>query len=303
MQTIKTKNLTWVDIKNPKEKDLRYLKQNFNLHPLVLKELLPPLDYPKIENFGDYLFIVLFYPFFDKKTFQTLPFELDIIVSKNYIVTNHYKDIVPLKAIFDKCNLYEDVRKEYTDGGTGELLYRIIQKILQASLPKLGHIKQNIDRVDKIIYQKEYTKAVGQISLINRDIIGFQRIIESQDWVLKSLPKEAEKFFPPNLMPYFKNLASLQDQVSSILISQRKTLSALDSTNQSLLTTRTNEIIKLLTVFSVIVFPLTLLAGIFGMNAKYLPLVGKPGDFWIIAGIMFIGAIGMLTLFKLKKWI
>ncbi len=303
MQIIKAKDLTWVEIKNPKDKDLKWLKEKFNLHPLVLKELLPPLDYPKIENFGDYLFIVLFYPFFDKKTSQTIPFELDIIVSKNYIITSHYMDIVPLKAIFDKCNLYEDIRKEYTDEGPAELLYRIINGILLASFPKLSHIKQNIDNIEKQIFQKEYKETISQTSLIKRDIIGFQRIIEPQKLVLTNLIKEVQPLFNKKFIPYFHNLISLYNQVESILTTRHKTLDALESTNQSLLTTKTNEIIKLLTIFSVIVFPLTLLAAIFGMNTTYLPFVGKSGDFWIIFAIMAVGTIGMLSFFKFKKWL
>ncbi len=303
MQVIKAKKLTWIDIKQPREEDVKYLQKNFNLHPLVLKEILPPIDYPKIENFGDYLFITLFYPYFDRKTFSTIPFELDIIVSKNYIITVHYKDIVPLKAIFDRCNLYEDIREEYTDQGPEELLYRIIQGIFLACFPKLSHIKQNIDTIEKAIYDKQYRKTVEKISLIKRDIIGFQRIMEPQDLVLKKLGKEAAKIFNEQFLPYFHNLISLHEQISSILTTQYRTLSALDSTNQSLLTTRTNEIIKLLTIFSVIVFPLTLLAAIFGMNTTYLPFVGEPYDFWVIAGIMAIGTIFMLIFFKFKKWI
>lgn len=303
MQIIKAKNLTWIDIKQPSEADLEWLKKKFKLHPLVLKELLPPLDHPKIENFGDYLFIVLFYPFYDRKTFRTIPFELDIIVSRNYIVTNHYKDIIPLKAIFDKCNLYQEQREKYTKEGAGELLYRIIQGILLACFPKLSHINQNIDKIERAIYEKEHRATVKQISLVQRDIIGFQRIIEPQKLVLKNLATESEKFFDEKLLPYFHNLINLYDQVISVLNTRSKTLSALDSTNQSLLTTRTNEIIKLLTIFSVIVFPLTLLAAIFGMNTTYLPLTGRPNDFWLILGMMLGGAIIMLVYFKNKKWL
>ena len=303
MQIIKAKNLTWIDIKNPKDEDLQWLKKNFKLHPLVLKELLPHLDYPKIENFGNYLFIVLFYPFFDRKTSRTIPFELDIIVSKNYIITNHYKDIVPLKAIFDKCNLYEDIREEYTDEGPAELLYRIINGIFLACFPKLSHIKQNIDGIENQIFQKEYKKTVPQTSLIKRDIIGFQRIIEPQKLVLTNLAQEAQTLFNKKFLPYFHNLISLHNQIQGILNTRHKTLSALESTNQLLLTTKTNEIIKVLTIFSVIVFPLTLLAGIFGMNTSYLPFVGTPRDFWIIFGTMIGGAAAMLIFFKIKKWI
>jgi len=303
MQIIKWKNLTWVEIKKPTKEDINWLKEKFDLHPLVLKELLPPLDYPKIETFGDYLFIVLFYPFFDRKDFHTVPLELDIIVSKDYIITSHYKDIVPLKAIFDKCNLYPEERENYFKEGTGYLLYAIIQETLNACFPKLGHIKENIDQIEEAIYHKKYKETVTKISLVKRDIIGFQRTIESQNWVLKELPNKAQGFFSKKLIPYFHNLVSLQNQVYSILITNRKVLSALDSTNQALLTTRTNEIIKILTVFSVIVFPLTLLAAIFGMNTSYLPFVGQKGDFWIIVSIMALGTIGMLAVFKIKKWI
>ncbi|MCD6528501.1 magnesium transporter CorA family protein [bacterium] len=302
-QIIKAKNLTWIDVKKPKRSDIQWLKEHFRLHPLVLKELLPPLDYPKIENFGNYLFIVLFYPFFDRKSFRTIPFELDIIVSKNYIITNHYKDIVPLKAIFDKCNLYEDIREEYTDEGPAELLYRIINEIFLACFPKLSHIKQNIDRIERQIFQKKYKETVAQISLVKRDIIGFQRIIEPQKLVLTNLAEEASNLFNKKFLPYFHNLISLYDQIHSILNTRHKTLDALDSTNQSLLTTKTNEIIKLLTIFSVIVFPLTLLAAIFGMNTTYLPFVGRPSDFWIICSIMMAGVVVMLVFFKVKKWI
>ncbi len=303
MQIIKAKKLTWIDIKQPSEEDLEWLTKKFKLHPLVLKELLPPLDHPKIENFGEYLFIVLFYPFYDRKTFRTIPLELDIIVSKKYIITNHYENIVPLKAVFDKCNLYEEERERLTKEGTGELLYRIIHGILTACFPKLSHIKQSIDEIEKEVFEKKYKETVSKISLVQRDIIGFQRIIEPQKWVLKNLVRESEAFFDKKLLPYFHNLTNLHDQVGSILETRHKSLSTLDSTNQSLLTTRTNEIIKLLTIFSVIVFPLTLLAGVFGMNTTYLPLIGKTNDFWIILGIMIVGAGVMLSFFKYKKWI
>lgn len=180
----------------------------------------------------------------------------------------------------------------------------IIRQILLACLPKLSHIKQNIDRVEQDVFKrKEYAKGVERISLIQRDIIGFQRIIEPQELVLKNLAETSNTFFGKKFTPYFNSLINLYDQVNSLLKTRSKTLSALDTTNQSLLATRTNEIIKLLTIFSVIVFPLTLLAALFGMNTEYLPFVGGQHDFWIISGIMLAGAIFMLLLFKRKKWL
>jgi magnesium transporter len=195
MQTIKAKNLTWIDIRDPRTKDLKWLKENFDLHPLILKELLPPLDYPKVEAFDKYLFVVLFYPFFDKKTLTSRPLELDIIVSKNWIITSHYKNIVPLKAIFDKCNLYDEIREEYLDEGPSEPLYRIINEILLACFPKLSHIKHNIDAIEKAVFERKHQKTVGQISLVKRDIIGFQRILEPHKLLLEDMATKAPKIF------------------------------------------------------------------------------------------------------------
>ena len=303
IKTIKTDKITWIDIKKPANEDLKWLKDNFDLHPLILKEILPPLDYPKIDKFDDYLYIVLFYPFFSRETFQTIPFELDIIVSKKYIITIHYKDIVPLKAIFDKCNLYPEIKKEYLDEGTGEATYRIIREILLACFPKLGHIKQNIDEVEKLIYSQEYKKAIKIISLVKRDIIGFQEIMKPQKLVLENLTEESQPIFGKKFVPYFNSLLNLYQQIDILLETNSKTLSTLDATNESLLSNKTNEIVKLLTIFSVIVFPLTLLAGLFGMNTSYLPIVGNPYDFWIICAIMGVGVIVMLIFFKMKKWL
>lgn len=302
-QEIRAKNLTWIDIKGPEDDDIAYLQQNFKLHPLVLKEIMPPLDYPKIENFGDYLFVVFFHPFYDQRTIRTVPFELDVIVGRDYLITNHYKDIVPLKALFDQCNLYEDVREQYTDEGPMELLYRIINEILQGSFPKLGHIKEKIDEVEEAMYEKDYQETVKNISLIKRDIIGFQRIVEPQGLVLKNLAAEAAKFFGGKALPYFHNLVSVNDRVNNILSAHRKTLKALDSTSQSLLTNRTNDIIRVLTMLSALVLPLTLLAGIFSMNTRNLPITGSRYDFWIVTGIMLAGVLLMLAIFKKKKWI
>lgn len=303
-QIIKAKHLTWIDIKGPNEDDVKYLKESFDLHPLVLKELTPPLDYPKIENFDNkYLFIVMFYPYYDKKSNKTVPLELDIIVGKDYIVTNHYKNIVPLKAIFDKCNLYEEIREEYTDEGPGELVYRIINGVLMSCFPKLSHIKKHIDEIDELIYKKNYQDCVSKISVVKRDIIGFQRIIKPQELVLTNLAKKSEQFFKEEMQPYFNDLKNIFNRITNIINTSGETISILDSSNQSLLTTKTNDIIRVLTIFSVIVFPLTLLAGLFGMNTEYLPFIGRPYDFWIIIVFMIAGATVMLGIFKAKKWL
>ncbi|MDD5750049.1 MAG: CorA family divalent cation transporter [Candidatus Pacebacteria bacterium] len=303
LNVIRAKHTTWVDIKGPTEKDLEWLEGNFTFHPLVLKELMPQLDYPKIEQFGRYLFLVLFYPFYDARNFRTVPLELDIIVAKNYIITNHYKDIVPLKAIFDKCNLYEDIREEYTKKGTHDLLYRIVNEVLQASFPKLSHIKQNLDELESAIYSEQYKESVQRISLIRRDIIGFQRIIEPQGLVLNSLIEKADSFFDIEITPYLHSLLNSHNQINTILKTQTKTLDALDATNQSLIDTRTNTIMKALTIFLVLLYPFSFFSDIFSMTGQFLKFTLQPRYFWLVYGVMFAGFFTILAVLKKKKWL
>jgi len=306
MQTIKSKksnNLTWIDIKGPTQTDLEHLKNSFDLHPLVLKEIMPQIDYPKIENYGDYLFLVIFYPFFDKETSSTIPFELDLIIGKNFLITNHYRDIVPLSALFHECNLYPEKMEQFCDEGAGELLYRIVNEILQACFPKLSHIKQNIDEIEKIIFKKENRKAIDKIADVKRDIIGFERILEPQKIVLQNLILESEKFFPKKLLPYFHNLLNTFNQVKSLLETNEKTLSALEATNQSLIDTRTNEIIKALTIFSILLYPFAFFSDIFSMNGQFFQWTMTPHDVWLAYSLMGLGFLTILLVFKRKHWL
>lgn len=303
MQIIKSNKLTWIDIKGPTQTDLEKIKQDFSLHPLVLKEILPQIDYPKIENYGDYLFLVIFYPFFDKETSSTIPFELDLIIGKDFLITNHYRDIVPLSALFHDCNLYPEKMEQFCDEGAGELLYRIINEILQACFPKISHIKQNIDEIEKIIFKKENKKAINKIADVKRDIIGFERILEPQRIVLQNLIKESELFFPKQLLPYFHNLINTFNQVKSLIETNEKTLFALETTNQSLIDNRTSEIVKALTIFSILLYPFAFFSDIFSMNGQFLTWTAHPSDFWKVYGLMLIGVAIMFIVLKKKKWL
>jgi len=303
MQIIRSEKFIWIDIKGPTQKDIDYLQQNFDLHPLVLKEILPQIDYPKIENYGNYLFLVVFYPFFDKEISSTLPFEVDFIVGHNFLITNHYRDIVPLSVLLHQCNLYPENLKSITKGGSPGLLYRLLNEIFMACFPKLSHIKQNIDAIERMIFSQENKKAIEQISLVKRDIIGFQRVLDPQLPVLKKMLEECEKFFKGSLfIPYLHNLLSVYEQARSILETHHHTLLVLDSTNQSYIETRTNDIMKALTIFLVLLYPFSFFADLLSMNGQFLLWTAHPSDFWKVYGLMITTCLIIFAFLKKKKW-
>lgn len=297
--------ITWIDIMTPTENDLLYLKENFNFHPFILKSVLPPIHHPRFENYNDYLFLVLHYPFFDEIAKETKGRELDIIVTKNTLITIRYNNIPPLQSFFTKLNLYEKERKEFTDEGIGEVLYRLLNELLRNSFPKLDHISEKIDLIEKEIFKEQHQKEViEEISALKYDLINFKRIIQPQLPVFEKLKEDSKKFFGEHFEPYFNELVNCFLTIKEVLETHHRTLNELEETNANLLSIKTNEIMKILTIFWVVISPLTLLATIYGMNTSYLPFTNiKYYDFWIIISIMAMLSIIILFFLKKKKWL
>jgi len=301
-QIIKGPKVTWVDIQDPTKEDVQYLKEKFGFHPLVLGELIPPGHRAKVERHKDYLFMILYYPVYSKEKRETRPRELDIIVTKDTVITSHYRSILPLKALFDNCNLYKQSRKTYMSESTGQFLFYILSSFWKTCLTKLIQIDKRINEIEKEIFRGKEKEMVTEISFVKTDIINFWRIIEHQEEILKSLAQEGESFFGSKITPYFADILGTYGKALNSLKTYKEAILALEATNQSLLSTKINDIIRVLTIFSVIVFPLTLLASIWGMNVP-MPLTSSPSGFWIIMGMMLCGTVLMIIYFKKKRWL
>lgn len=303
---IKSKNTTWIDIKNPREKDVDFLANKFPfIHKTVLEELIPPGHRAKVEKHEDYMFMILYYPIFNPAHKTTQSREVDIIITKDHIITSHYKTLIPLKKLLDQVNLYKDKKEEYLSDGAGVLLHHLIIGMLDSAFNKLDVVEKNIDDIENAIFDGKEKEMVQGISLTKRDILNFRRILAPQHEVLESLSREGIEFFGIDIRPFMEDVLGYYSRVWNLIEDQRETIQALSETNDSLLNAKINEIIKVLTLFSVIVFPLTLLSGIWGMNTGYLPFIAlsSPWDFISVMGVMLLLSSGMLFFFKKKKWL
>ena len=300
---VEHKGITRVDIQGPTTEDVEYLKTTFQLHPMVLQQIIPPSWTTKVEHFTSHLFLVLFVPNYNKERKATRPRELDVICSKNFLITSHYSSILPLKAVFDECTLYEEKREEHMGKGTGLLLYYVLHKILEDGGAKILQVEKKLTLIEESIFEGKEREMLREISFTKADIIDFWRIVRPQKGVFTSLRDISSEFFGEETVHYFSHLRNHWAHIMSTLITAKETIISMEETNNALLTDKTNEIVKLLTIFAVIVFPLSLLAAIFGMNTEYLPIVGLPGDFWIVTGFMLAGTLLMIALFKRKRWL
>jgi len=301
LKIIKGPKVTWVDIQDPTQNDVDYLKENFNFHPLILGELIPPGHRPKVERYKNYLFMILYYPVYSNENQETRARELDVIVTKNVLITSHYRSILPLRNIFNGCNIKSSLRKKYMSWSAGFLLFSILSSIWKSYMIKMDRINNKVEMIENRMFKGEERKMVREISVVKMDIINFWRIIEPQVEILESLSKEGTLFFGEKFAPYFSDILGTAGRAWNSLKTFKETILALEDTNQSLLSTKTNEVIRVLTVFSVILLPLTLIASIWGMNVN-LPFSESAVGFGIILLIMLFSMFSLIFYFRKKRW-
>jgi magnesium transporter len=304
MRTIlKGLSITWIDIQDPQKEDAEYLQKEFNFHPLALDQLIPPSWSTKVEIFPSHLLLILFFPSYNKERRESHPRELDIIVTKNVLITSHYNSMLSLKEIFDQCNLYAEEKERWMTRGAGYLLYHVLHTLWEDCSAKVTRIDRKLAAIEESIFQGREREMLKEISIVKTNIIAFWKIVRPQKGILTSLRDISGEFFGPEFTPYFSNLRNHWARVASSVLTQKETVESFEDTNAALLSHKTNEIVKVLTIFSVIVLPLVILSQIFGMNTPSLPLQDDPRGFWIITTTMIIGVFVFFLYFKKKKWL
>lgn len=305
METVKIKNLTWVDIVDPQKEDIDYLKQNFDFHPVVLSELTVPTLRPKVENYDHYLYTVLHFPIYHPKERTSKSMEVDFLITTTTLITVRYGKIQPLQEFWKKCEA-KDIDPHFGQT-TASLLYCMLGELNNFSLRQLDHITEKIDEIEKDIFDDKKTKKedkiVGEISAIRRDILDFRRSIKPQHTIFESLKIRGVEFFGESSEPYFVDIIGDHMRIWSLLENNKETIESLQEANDSLLSNRTNKIIKILTIFTAVILPLTLITSLFSMHTSYLPTMNTGYDFWLVLGIMVVCAIIMFVVFKKKKWL
>jgi magnesium transporter len=306
IRTVQANGLTWVDIQRPGRAEIEWLRKQYGFHPLHLEDVISKIQRPKLDERDDYIFLVLHWPVYNKITRLTTASEVDIFIGKDYLITIHAGHLRPLLRYFQQCVDDEEIRNRAMRRSSGYLLYRILDKLIDYCFAPLNKIDQNIETIEDMIFADNVRQTVYEISLIRRDIIAFRRVIKPQIGVVASLERRESALAPllgEDLGEYFSDLSDHMAKIWDTLEDDKDVIEGLSDTNNSLTNTRINDVIKVLTILSVVLLPLTLLSSIYGMNFENLPLSTHPAGFWIALVAMGIIAAAMLAYFKFRRWI
>ena len=298
----KHEKITWIDVESPTKDDVRTLMEKYSIHPLVAEELLSPTLRPKVDIYDNLVYLILHFPTITHKHGGQVEQEIDFIIGKDFLITTHYNLVDPLhefskifevNSILDKSNI--------TEHG-GFLFFYLMREMYQYLNGELDCIYETLEKIEDKIFAGEEVQMVEVMSRTSRDILNFKQAIRSHKEVLESFEIAGEKFFGKDFIYYLRNISGEYYKIFNQLEGHRETLSELRETNDSLLTTKTNEIMKFLTIMAFVTFPLALIASVFGMNTSLPAFIGQENDFWIVMGIMATATLVMFMFFRHKHW-
>jgi magnesium transporter len=295
-------SVRWLNIDEPRLVDRVWLAETFGFHELDLEDVASHNQRPKLDEYDEYMFLVMHFPRYDKDTGRLHSAELDVFIGPDYVITLPNEPIVPLPALFERAESRQDFRDQLMSKGSGYLLYHILDRAVDAGFPMLGQLGRKLRRLEDDIFEGRSSEIVRDISNAKQEIINFRSVIRPQRAVFRSLERAKQRYLTDDLDIYFDDLTDASERIWDVLENFMEIVQGLESTNESVISHRLNDVLRVLTAFSVILLPLTLLASIFGMNVHF-PGTDSAEGFWIVIGTMVVILVGMVAFFRRRGWL
>ena len=321
VQTVSFQGLSFINVAKPTDFEMKYLKNTYYFNPLNLEDYVHRTQIPKIENHRKYDLIVLRFPLFSEngpqnshlygmplpafhisnKKRRLMSSYVNFFISKEYVIVLHAGELPQIDRIFNLCQKTLHNRTEYMSQGSAFLAYKIIDALVDNCFPVINELTSTIDRIDKELEDKQSQKTLEDISATRRNLVVFHTMIRPIIPLFASLEEGKHKELNGVMQSFWGNILDHLQKILDRTEDNQELIEGISESNESLLSEKTNKIIKVLTIFSAIILPLNLLASIYGMNLK-LPFADDPFMFGKLTLVMIFTTILMLIVFMFKKW-
>jgi magnesium transporter len=302
VELIESPGLRWINVDRPRQVDRAWLEERFDFHPLDYEDVYSRNQRPKVDEYDEYLFIVLHFPRYDKTVARLNAAEVDIFVGPDYLITLPNEEMQPISYLFERCRANEELRESLFSKGPGYLLYRIVDDCVDASFPMLRKMGNKLERIEEEIFEGQGEEVVRDISNVKQEIINFRKVVRPQRAAFRDLERTKTRYIAEDLDIYFEDISDASERVWDMLENYKEVVEALEATNESAIAHRTNEVFRVLTTISLIFLPLTLIASIWGMNVR-VPGEQNLTAFWIIIGVMVVLLAGAVAFFRRRGWL
>ena len=294
--------LTWVHLDHPDPETANALAERFGWHALDVEDVLSKRQRPKIDEYPEYLFIVLHFPIYDKTVQRLNAAELDVFLGQDFLITLANVELLPVTYLFRRCEEDPELREELFSKGSGYLLYHVLDDLFDYCFPILDKVGHKLDAIEDQLEERRSEDIVRDISDAKQEIIAYRKIIKPERATLRLLERYTERFLPHDLELYFDDIVDAAERIWDLLDNYKEVVEALEQTNESIISHRQQYRLQLLTVVSVILLPLTLIASIFGMNV-HVPGEADTTAFWVVIAFMVVLGGALLGVFRWRRWL
>ncbi|MBQ0016565.1 MAG: magnesium transporter CorA family protein [Bacteroidales bacterium] len=306
IETIQYQSLKWQHITNPSEDDFRYLLESYNFHPLDIDDCRGTNQRPKIDEYDDYYFLILHFPYFDKGNKFIRIREVKIFWGRDYIITIGKSHWV-VKKLFDEMQtdlVEENEAVQERLASSDLLLYHILDRLMRETYTLIARVGSEVDLINYDIFNKRARSIIELISITRRNIILLNTTFKPQLRVLHMFESGGIKgFVDPEVLDmedYWGNILDQYQKMFDSIEDYGELIEGLSKTFDSLQANRTNDIMKVLTYFSTIMLPLTVVTGMFGMNVDF-PFVASKTAFWMILAAMLVLMVCLILFFRRRS--
>lgn len=296
------RDLTWIDLVAPTAAEVRSLMKEFDLDPKVAQELLSVSYKARMERSGDTVYVIFHFPTLRLGLNRRPEQEIDFIIGKKFLITTRYENIDPLHSFARAFEAHALLGRPHMSHG-GHLFASMTESIYKALGDECELMHNRLEDIEGRVFKGEERRMVFELSSVARVLHDFRRALAPHKEMLASMEPAAARLLGPEYSYYLREVEGTRAKVERTVESLRDSLTELRVTNDSLLNTKQNEIMKNFTVLAFVFFPLSFIASLFGMNTEHNPIVGNPLDFWIIVSGMFVISLSCFVYFKHKDWL
>lgn len=303
IQKYKYGNEEWVDIDRGTPEEIIDVVNTYNVHPIVAHELTSATRKPRVESHDSYIYCILHFPAFKHTHSEDPNQEVDFIIGKEVLITVRYDDIDSIHKFSKTLEVKEVLEKERRLKPNQGIFVHMLKDLYGGLFDELDYIEDQIDDITKQIFLGRERKMVVAISEMTRTLLDFKYVTDLHRDVLETLIHTGGEMFGENFAENMKVVKLDYLKINETVRNNLEMLRELRETNDSLLSTKQNEVMKQLTVMSFVILPLNLIAWIFAMRTEGMPIVNNPNAFWIVITLMLTSVAITVAYALHKKWI
>jgi len=285
------KSFIWHHISALSETDFEYLEKHFKFHPLDFDDLRDDTALPKLDVYKYYLFAVLAVPLYDAKLRRLSKLDLAVFIGPDYVVTVCREPIDSVDRFFARAKRSTGLRRDALGKSTGYFLYKLLDYVFRDAKVILHELSREARQVEADVYERQSRGTTAQLGIMKRNLLFLQHIIDPQRLLVHQFMTTRKKFIPSELDLYFDDVKDTLDSTWVVTENLKNIADSLFDVNEAILTHRTNQIIRWLTIISVVLMPPTLITSYYGMNVANLPFADSIG---VVSGVILVSVIAFV---------